>query len=162
MWVGISAVRVSGICVLGPWPPSHQGLAGHQDSSDTRHSPLLLHTKLRVSLSIPGTDISDAQPSPSLHNTTVITLQSSRDRRGYPITAAGSLESTNISRSYCRGRVSLQQNMKDKQSKSFKSPLGALCVVPDYGSRWLHTYRTCVCLDAHHSQPVWSDTGNAF
>lgn len=32
----------------------------------------------------------------------------------------------------------------------------------DYGSKWLHTYRTYVFLDAPHFQPVWSDTVGAF
>lgn len=118
---------VSGSCVLGPWPTSHWGLPGHQDSSD---SPLLLPTTM--SLSIPGTDISDANPSPSPHNTSMllITLQISRDRTGfYHGCRQPGMESMNISRGYCRGRtVSLQQNIKDKQSKSLESPLGALWV----------------------------------
>lgn len=38
-------------------------------------------------------------------------------------------KSKNISGSYCRGRTaSLQQNIEDKHSKSFKSPLGTLRV----------------------------------
>lgn len=111
-----------------------------------------------VSLSTPGTDISDAQPSPSPHNTTVllITLQIPRDRRGCPV----------ILRSACNPRTSQEVTAEEEQppyTKTLKTnkaralkALSEHCEwkLQDYGSRWLHTYRTHVCLDAPHFQPT--------
>lgn len=92
-----------------------------------RHSPLLLPT---VPLNCRHRyQWCPAKSFPPQHHCAPDPTEIPRDRGGCPVTAAGSLESTNISRGYCRGRtVSLQQNIEDKQSKSFKSPLRALWV----------------------------------
>lgn len=153
---------VSGICMLGPWPTSHQGLSGHQDSSDRA----LFSCPWTCPSQIPGTDIGDAHPSPSPYNTTVflITQQTSRDRRGVLSWVQAAWNPRKFQEVTEEEEQSpCNKTLKTDKARALKTLLEHCeWKLQDFGSRWLHTYRTYVCLDAPHFQPVCSDTVAAF
>lgn len=146
---------VSGICVLGPWPTSHEGWTDWAPGQ-LRHSPLLLP----ITCPSQHQALTSVVPSQVLPPTTPlcswITLQISRDRGGCPV----------ILQAACNPRTSQEVTAEEEQppyTKTLKTnkaralkALSEHCEwkLQDYGSRWLHTYRTRVCLDAPRFQPT--------
>lgn len=114
-------------------PTCHKGPPGYHHSSDTQPS-----SSPHICAPLDTRHWGERCPTPSPHNpTTSLQLSTwpacSEDRpadlqgRGCPIIGTHGPKSKNISRGYCRGRTaSLPQNIKDKQSKSSKSPPGVL------------------------------------
>lgn len=123
-----------------------------------RHSPLLLPT---VPL-----NSSDAQPSPSPHNTTVllIPLRSPRTEEGVLSRLQVDWNPQTPQEVTAEEEQSpYNKTLKISKARALKA-LSEHCEwkLQDYGSRWLHTYRTYTFMDAPHFQPVWSDTVGAF
>lgn len=153
---------VSGICMLGPRPSSHQGLTGHQDSSGTALSSCP-HT---CPSQIPGTDINDAHPIPS-PSTPACSWSPCRSL-GTEEGVVSWVQAAWNPRTSQEVTAEKEQSPYSKTLKTNKArALKALLEhcewkLQDYGSRWLHTYRTHVGLDAPHFQPAWSDTVGAF
>lgn len=153
------------------WPTCHQGLLripAQLRRTALSSSPCMCPSQYQaLTWTKPNSFPPQTPPcscnSPHSLRTQRIAPQISREER-VPSWAHAAWNPRTISRGYCRGRTaSLLQTIKDKQSKRFKSPLGALWVeVARLRFQMAPYIQDRTRLDAPHFWPVWRDTVGEF